>query len=130
VCFDIDLPALCGAFDSAGGEGLLALHRVPDGSRYGSVVLDGDRIVSFAEKKEAASPALINGGVAVVNAAITDRVRALPCSMETEIFPAVAAERRLAGRECAGYFIDMGLSETFEQARRNLIGLTQSAAAR
>jgi NDP-sugar pyrophosphorylase family protein len=126
--FDIDLLALCAAADYSDCEAMLALHRVPDASRYGSVVREGDRIVSFREKSQAAGPALINGGIALLRAGLIDRIRALPCSMETEIFPALAAERRLRGRECEGYFIDIGLPETLEQARRELIALTQRPA--
>jgi D-glycero-D-manno-heptose 1,7-bisphosphate phosphatase len=44
--------------------------------------------------------------------------------MEAEIFPTLAAERRLCGRECEGYFIDIGVPETLEQARRDLTALT------
>jgi D-glycero-D-manno-heptose 1,7-bisphosphate phosphatase len=122
--FDIDLRALCAASGLADCEALLALHRVSDAARYGSVVLDGDRIVSFVEKKQSTGPALINGGVSVLRASIIDRVRTLPCSMETEIFPALAKERRLYGRVCEGYFIDIGLPESLEQARRELGALT------
>jgi D-glycero-D-manno-heptose 1,7-bisphosphate phosphatase len=126
--FDIDLRMLCTAADDSDCDAMLALHRVADASRYGSVVLEGDRIVSFREKAKAAGPALINGGIAVVRAGLIDRVRALPCSMEAEIFPVLAVERRLGGRECQGYFIDIGVPETLEQARRELIALTQRPA--
>jgi NDP-sugar pyrophosphorylase family protein len=126
--FDIDLAALCAAADALDCDAMLALHRVPDASRYGAVVLEGDRVVSFREKTKNAGEALINGGIAVMRATLVDRVRALPCSMETEILPALAAERRLCGRECEGYFIDIGLPETLEQARRELIVLTQRPA--
>ena len=122
--FDIDLRALCAAGDNLDCDAMLALHRAPDVARYGSVVLDGDRVVSFREKAKAAGSALINGGIAVVRAGLIDRVRVLPCSMEAEIFPTLAAERRLCGRECEGYFIDIGVPETLEQARRDLTALT------
>jgi NDP-sugar pyrophosphorylase family protein len=127
--FDIDLRALCAHSDRTDCEALIALHRVPDASRYGSVALQGDRIVSFVEKKPTAGPALINGGISVLRAGIIDRIHALPCSMEAAIFPALAAERRLYGRECEGYFIDIGLPETLEQARRELAALARRAAA-
>lgn len=92
-------------------------------------MLEGDRIVSFVEKKQMPGPALINGGISVLRASIIDRIRALPCSMETAIFPALAAEHRLYGRECEGYFIDIGLPETLEQGRRELPALARRAAA-
>lgn len=118
--FDIDLRALCAAAAAPDVEALIALHRVDDASRYGTVILDGDRIVRFVEKRPDAGPAWINGGVYVLDAGIIDRVAALPCSMETDIFPALAAERRLYGCCRDGYFIDIGLPETLQQARREL----------
>jgi D-glycero-D-manno-heptose 1,7-bisphosphate phosphatase len=124
--FDIDLRALCAAGEDR--DALIALYRVADASRYGSVVLDGDRVVRFVEKTPNAGPALINAGVYVLRAGITERIRALPCSMEGDVFPALAAERRLYGRECEGYFIDIGLPESLEKARRELIALPHRPA--
>ena len=122
--FDIDLRALCAGID-AGGEGLIALRHVDDASRYGLVLLDGSRIVRFVEKQQAAGPGLINAGIYVLGAGILDRIRALPCSMETAVFPALAQERTLCGKICEGYFIDIGLPETLQQARRELLALAR-----
>jgi D-glycero-D-manno-heptose 1,7-bisphosphate phosphatase len=119
--FDIDLRALCAAYQQADCEALIALHRVADASRYGSVVLDGEHVVQFLEKNSAAGAAVINAGIYVLPSSIIDRIGALPCSMETDIFPMLAAERRLCGRPCDGYFIDIGLPETLQQARHELL---------
>ena len=127
--FDIDLRALCAGCGGADQEALIALRHVPDAARYGSVVLDGDRVVRFVEKNQAAGPALINGGIYVLRADIIDRIGALPCSIETDVFPVLAAERRLYGRACEGYFIDIGLPETLQQARRELISRVHRVAA-
>ena len=124
--FDIDLRALCAAGEDR--DALIALHRVADASRYGSVVLDGDRVVRFVEKRPNAGPALVNGGIYVLRASVIERIRAVPCSMEADIFPALASERLLYGRECDGYFVDIGLPETLDQARRELIALTRRPA--
>jgi len=126
--FDIDLRALCAGFDDAGAEALIALHRVPDAARYGSVELNGDRIIRFLEKSQTAGSGLISAGIYVLRAAVLDRIRALPCSIETDVFPILAAERRLYGRVCEGYFIDIGLPETLLQARRELVALARPPA--
>jgi len=47
-------------------------------------------------------------------------INRLPCSIEAEIYPRLASERRLLGREFNGYFLDIGLPETLGQARRDL----------
>ncbi len=119
--FDIDLRALCTAYDSGACEALIALHRAADASRYGSVVLEGDNVVRFLEKNAAAGAALVNAGIYVLPSSIIERIGALPCSMETDIFPKLAAEHRLCGRPSEGYFIDIGLPETLQQARRELL---------
>jgi D,D-heptose 1,7-bisphosphate phosphatase len=127
--FDINLRALAATCNDPDLEALIALHRVPDASRYGSVVLEGDRIVRFREKSSAAGAALISAGACVLRSSILDRVRTLPCAIESEIFPVLAEERRLKGKPCKGYFIDIGLPETLQQARRELLAHTHRPAA-
>jgi NDP-sugar pyrophosphorylase family protein len=126
--FDIDLRALCTAYESTACEALIALHRVADASRYGSVVLDGMRVVRFLEKNSETGAAMINAGIYVLPSGVIDRIGTLPCSMETDIFPVLAAERRLCGRPCEGYFIDIGLPETLQQARRELLARLHRSA--
>lgn len=120
--FDIDLRGLCGGVENNPEiEALIALHRVADASRYGSAVLEGERIVRFLEKTETAGPALISAGIYVLRSAVIERIKTLPSSIETDIFPVIAADGRLYGRVCDGYFIDIGLPETLAQARRELL---------
>jgi len=65
--------------------------------------------------------ALINGGIYVLERAILDFVQQTPCSIETDIFPPLAANGDLAGFERDGYFLDIGLPETLETGRRELL---------
>ena len=125
--FDINLRALVLACRTD-QEALIALHRVSDASRYGSVLLDGDRVVRFLEKSQGAGPALISAGTYLLRASVIDRIRSLPCSIESDIFPILAQEGRLYGQACEGYFIDIGLPETLQQARRELAALTHRPA--
>jgi D-glycero-D-manno-heptose 1,7-bisphosphate phosphatase len=118
--FDIDLQALCVSHGETDCEARIALRHMPDASRYGAVTLEGERVVRFLEKTQNAGPALINAGICLLGAGVIDRIAALPCSLETDIFPVLVAERRLYGRVCEGYFIDIGLPETLQQARREL----------
>jgi len=118
--FDIDLRAFCGGEPAADAEALLALRLMPDARRYGAAIVEGERIVRFSEKGETVGPALISAGIYLLQADIVDRIHALPCSLETDVFPLLAEERRLYGRICQGYFIDIGLPESLQQARREL----------
>jgi len=125
---DINMRALAG--EAADTEALIALRRVADSSRYGTVELAGTRIIRFREKAPGVvGPAVINTGVYVLNATILDRIRTLPCSIERDIFPALAQEGRLMGAIREGYFLDIGLPETLERGRRELLGIRRRPAA-
>jgi len=126
--FDINIRALA-AGDDASCEAVIALRCVPEASRYGTVELNGDRVVRFREKVNDSGPGLINAGIYVLSAAIVNRIHALPCSLETEIFPILAEEGRLKGRIRDGYFLDIGLPETLQQSRRELLPFSRRPAA-
>src|SRR5262249_51180469 len=67
--FDINIRALV-AEDDASCEAVIALRTVPEASRYGTIELNGDRVVRFREKVNNSGPALINAGIYVLSAAI------------------------------------------------------------
>lgn len=118
--FDFDIASLPAILDGK-AIAALALRQIEDGARYGSVAVDGDRITAFREKDAARlGPALINAGVYVIRDTIFDRIPAPPCSIETDVFPGLAAEGLLRGAPFDGYFIDIGLPETLAQARLDL----------
>ena len=109
--------------------GRLALREVPDVSRYGSVELAGDRVVAFREKSsEGSRSGLISSGVYLLNREILQHVRA-PSSIERETFPLLAQAGRLRGMLFSGYFLDIGVPDTFEQAARELPGRLVRPAA-
>ena len=116
--FDFEVAPLVAA-RGAGDLGALALRRMEDGARYGNVELEGGRIRAFREKSGAAGPALISGGFYVLTPAVLGLIEAQPCSIETDVFPKLAARDQLAGAVFDGYFIDIGLPHTLEEARRD-----------
>jgi D,D-heptose 1,7-bisphosphate phosphatase len=125
--FDINLRAF--AAEACSHEALVALCRVSDPSRYGTVELKGKKIRRFREKSaDVRSPALINAGIYTLTQSIIRRIGALPCSIETDIFPTLAEKGRLAGIVHEGYFLDIGLPETLEQGRRELLDLRAKPA--
>jgi histidinol-phosphate phosphatase family protein len=97
----------------------LALRRVPDARRFGSIDLEGSKVVAFREKDmtDSAASGLVNGGVSLFRREILSFIEKSPCSIETDVYPALARAGRLAGQEMAGYFIDIGLPETLARAR-------------
>jgi D-glycero-D-manno-heptose 1,7-bisphosphate phosphatase len=123
--FDIDLRALAKLDPPGAGArndfvGRLALREVPDTARYGAVELCDDRIVAFREKSSAkARRGVINGGVYLLNRDILSKLK-MPCSIEMDVFPALAKAGRLRGVQFDGYFLDIGLPEMLERAKREI----------
>lgn len=102
-------------------EGALALRQVNDVRRYAHVELNGEQVAAFREKDDAVTGSgLISGGVYMLRKSILDRIKSLPCSIEIDIFPKLAAEGLLVGMPVSGYFLDIGLPETLGEARRDM----------
>ena len=97
--------------------GCLGLRAVPEALRYGGVVLDGDRVVSFSEKGRT-GPGLINGGVYFLRKRLLD-FAAPKCSLEKDVLPALSA-CSLAGFVYGGFFLDIGIPEDYERAREQV----------
>jgi dTDP-glucose pyrophosphorylase/histidinol phosphatase-like enzyme len=119
--FDINLRALEQASRQSGATATLALRSVDNAARYGRVIESQGRIVAFMEKDPSRpGPGVINGGIYVLKREILDLVHEPPCSLEQDVFPALAERGEIRGKEFDGYFLDIGLPETLEQGRREL----------
>jgi NDP-sugar pyrophosphorylase family protein len=115
--FDFNLRALT-AKPLGGALARMALRRVPDVSRYGSVELNDDRVTDFVEKSSANTGAgLINGGVYLLSRDILKRLKS-PSSLEVDVFPGLAKAGQVEGLAFDGYFLDIGLPETLALAQR------------
>ncbi|MBT3959889.1 MAG: NTP transferase domain-containing protein [Gemmatimonadales bacterium] len=114
--FDVDL----GDLTLAAGEGecAVALRQVEDTARYGRVRQDGSRVTTFAEKASG-GPGWINGGVYLLQ---RDVVATLPqpASLEDGLLPALARDRALVGVRSNGFFIDIGVPESYAAAQRSV----------
>jgi D,D-heptose 1,7-bisphosphate phosphatase len=96
--------------------GRIALRRIDDTSRYGKVTFEHGLIRSFIEKGSGAEgPGMISGGAYLLSRDILAGMSG-PCSIERDVFPGLADAQLLEGRVFDGYFLDMGLPETYRQA--------------
>lgn len=120
--FDLNYLALHQGFDPATTDFSIALSEVPDVSRYGQVTLGaGERVVGYAEKNGCpGQPGLISGGVYIVSRRIIDEIGLGMVSLESDVVPGLVARGRVKGRTFKGYFIDIGLPESYVQAQREL----------
>ena len=99
--------------------GALTLRKVPDAARYGTVQLDGAMVTKFATRPEGAGPGLVNGGVYAFRKALVDRLEP-SCSLENDVLPQLAAEGELRGREASGFFLDIGVPESYVEAQTTI----------
>ncbi|MCW4018450.1 MAG: NDP-sugar synthase [Candidatus Bathyarchaeota archaeon] len=103
----------------------IALHEVEDPSRYGVAELaDGNRIKRFIEKppKGTEPSKLINAGVYVLSPKIFEYIPTdKAVSMEREVFPRLAEEKKLYGHQVCGLWIDIGKPEDYLQTNKMLL---------
>lgn len=111
-----------------GGLVSIAVRKVPDAARYGTVHMDvNHRVVGFSEKTGAATPGVINGGVYVFKRAVLDHVPQGPASFEKDVFPQVL-EQGVYALEQHGMFIDIGTPEDYARAQTLRESLCQAAS--
>jgi NDP-sugar pyrophosphorylase family protein len=105
----------------------MAVRRVPDATRYGTVQLDAhNRVVGFCEKMSAPVPGLVNGGVYVFKRAILQLIPEGPASLEKDVFPRLL-DRGVYALEQQGMFIDIGTPEDYARAQTLCHSLYQAA---
>jgi NDP-sugar pyrophosphorylase family protein len=127
---DVDYTEILKVHEQKEAIATITLHKVEDPSRYGVAQLDEDnRIVRFVEKplRESAPSNLINAGVYVLSPRIFDYIpegRAI--SIERDVFPRLAEEKKLYGYTFDGLWIDIGKPEDYLQINRILLGSVSS----
>ena len=126
---DVDFGALLDFHRVRKGLSSLAVVRVPDTARYGTVKIDGDnRVAGFLEKTGANLPGVINAGVYVFNRGILENIPDGPASLEKDVFPKILA-RGVYAFEVDGMFIDIGTPEDYARAQTLFARLGHSAVA-
>jgi D-glycero-alpha-D-manno-heptose 1-phosphate guanylyltransferase len=101
----------------------IAVTPQPDISRYGGVVVDGERITAFEEKGRS-GPGLINAGVYVMRRDFQWPL-SLPASFSFERDVLVPELHRLGplAFHVKGYFLDIGIPEDLDRAQIELTSL-------
>lgn len=102
---------------SASAEAVLALSRVEDAGRYGSVALGEDSLVEAFVEKDRSASGLVNAGVYCLRADWLGSLAAVHSSMEREVFPLLAEQGRLVGMPTDAPFVDIGTPESLAAAQ-------------
>lgn len=116
--FNIPVARLLDAHRLRKADLTIALVNRPASGRYGSVRLEGDRIVAFDEKGDS-GPRLVNGGVYVVQKSVFDKTGLPPAfSLEKDFLETNCRRFTFTGVTGNDYFIDIGVPEDYRRAQR------------
>jgi D-glycero-alpha-D-manno-heptose 1-phosphate guanylyltransferase len=97
----------------------MLLTQAKDESRYGSVVLDINRIVQFVEKNPISR--WISAGIYILNTEFISFIPDGRSSLERDIFPAyINAGKCLHGYHSQESFIDIGTPDSYREAQKLL----------
>lgn len=117
--FDVDLPGLFVFHQQNKAEVTIALRRIENAARYGTVKLaDDKRIIGFSEKNIGEATSLVNGGIYIVQNQCFHRF-SLPdkFSIEKDFFEKFFHQVLIFGYISENYFLDIGIPEDYKKAR-------------
>jgi mannose-1-phosphate guanylyltransferase len=83
---------------------------VNEPSKYGVVVMEEGtgKVERFVEKPKIFVGNKINAGIYLLNPSVLDRIQLKPTSIEKEVFPKIADERKLFAMVLPGFWMDIG----------------------
>ena len=117
--FDIDFQQLYDFHLAHEANLTVALRRVDDTGRYGSVDCDNGQILAFREKTESKGAGDINGGIYAIR---RDWLMGLDLpakfSFEKELMQPLAGKQGFYGLSFSDYFIDIGVPEDYWRAQK------------
>lgn len=122
--FDVDLNLHFSQHSTHKADCSLAMRRVENAARYGTIKANGLRkIYAFKEKDGEEKQGLINGGVYILNKDVflqhTEANKNF--SIEKDFFEKKVSELNIFGFEYQGYFIDIGIPEDFSKAQKDFV---------
>jgi D,D-heptose 1,7-bisphosphate phosphatase len=118
--FDINLLDLAAQLmGEPSAAGAIAVRPLPDASRYGVVEIESGRLTRFRGRPEHSGNGLVSAGVYVFRRALIDRLDSR-CSLEEDVFPVLAHERKLRAAPGEAYFIDIGVPDAYSRAQREV----------
>lgn len=126
--FKLDLKEMLEFHRAQGSVLTMAVRPEKHFDRYGSVVIEGNRIKRF-EEKSFKEFGYINGGVYLVNTGILEYLEQLDNNFS---FEGDFLQKNIDTLNCSafissGYFIDIGIPEDYERARGEMAQLLKGA---
>ena len=117
---EFDLPGLMDFHRRHNAIATMAVLRVENASRYGTVDADPNgRVTGFAEKTGREVRGLVNGGIYIFNHAVLQHIPEGPASLERDLFPRLL-DQGVYAQEQHGKFIDIGTPADYARAQELL----------
>lgn len=123
--FDVDLIKFYDLHIQNRSQISLALRKVNNSSRYGTIEKNKENIISsFKEKSGIDHEGIINGGVYLLdkNLYLKETPSATNFSIEKDFFEKQISNILISGFEFEGYFIDIGIPEDYLKAQNDFKG--------
>ncbi len=123
--FDVDINAHYQNHISKHANCTLALRKVNNAARYGTIVLgNSNKIDAFKEKDNIERIGLINGGVYMIDRELylSKTEATINFSIEKDFYEKRMQELNIFGFEYDGYFIDIGVPEDYKKAQNDFKG--------
>ena len=98
---------------------MMTVRELEDASRSGVVELSDNRVTSFRERPTQPGPGLVNAGVYALTRQVVDEFPETG-SLERDVLPRLVSENRVGGVIRQGYFIDIGVPESYERAQTEI----------
>ena len=120
--FEIDLHSFYNQYSDSVGDGALALRKVANAARYGTIKLgELDMISAFTEKTGEDKPGTINAGVYILSRDLflEETEGGKNFSIEKDFFEKKLNILNLYGFTYDDYFIDIGIPEDYKQAQHD-----------
>lgn len=127
--FDIPLRQLCVEFERRPHfAGVMALREIERPDRYGVVDVSEGIVQRFAERETERAGGLINGGIYVLRRDAILPLTEGSCSLEGNIFPQIAGRKALGGFAYQGFFLDIGIPDSYAEAQESIPALIRRPA--
>ena len=120
--FKVDLTAFERFHQEKNGMLSIVLREVEDVSRYGSVNIGENGIITlFSEKQTSSGSGFINGGVYLINRKIFKKYpQPQKFSFEKDLMTKYYTQECFYAMPSDGYFIDIGIPEDYSRAQQEL----------
>lgn len=118
--FDINISDVIQFHEKEDTDITICLRHIDNAARYGTVLLNGDRIIHFNEKTELAEEGDINAGIYLFNTNCFIKEN-LPevFSIEKDFFEKQIENFKIRGFVSSAYFIDIGIPDDYKRAQHD-----------